>query len=72
MPDHIKQNVPLKPLTTFEIGGDARRLIDVTNDAELMDALRWADANHVQVVLIAGGSNVLLSWEGAAKMTVAV
>ena len=70
MPDHIKQNVPLKPLTTFEIGGDARRLVDVTNDAELMDALRWADANRVQVVLIAGGSNVLIPDAGLDALVI--
>ncbi|MBP9757517.1 MAG: UDP-N-acetylmuramate dehydrogenase [Candidatus Pacebacteria bacterium] len=70
MPDHIKKDVPLAPLTTFEIGGSARRLVDVTNDGELMDALRWADANHERVVLIAGGSNILVPDSGLDALVI--
>lgn len=70
MPDHIKKNVPLAPLTTFEIGGEAKQLVDVTNDGELMDALRFAEANHVQVVLIAGGSNVLIPDTGIDALVI--
>jgi UDP-N-acetylmuramate dehydrogenase len=70
MPDHIKKNVPLAPLTTFEIGGEAKRLVDVRNDGELMDALRWADANSVSVVLIAGGSNVLIPDTGIDALVI--
>lgn len=70
MPDHIKKNVPLAPLTTFEIGGEAKQLIDVTNDGELMDALRYADANRIRVVLIAGGSNVLIPDTGIDALVI--
>ncbi len=57
---NLREHVPLAPLTTFEIGGEARYFVDVHNNGDVLDALRWADVNHVKVVLIAGGSNVLV------------
>ena len=60
MPNPIQEHVPLAPLTTFEIGGDARYFVDIRNDGDLMDALRWADANHQRIVILSGGSNVLV------------
>jgi UDP-N-acetylmuramate dehydrogenase len=60
----IQEHVPLAPLTTFEIGGNARYFKEVHNEADVLDALRWADVNHVRVIPIAGGSNILVPDHG--------
>ncbi len=57
---NIQEHVPLAPLTTFGIGGEARFFKEVKNDGDLLDSLRWADVNRVRIVAIAGGSNVLV------------
>lgn len=61
---NLLENVPLAPLTTFEIGGNARYFVEVHNDADLLDALRYADVNRLRTVILAGGSNVLVPDSG--------
>ncbi len=61
---NLLENVPLAPLTTFEIGGNARYFVDVRNDADLLDALRYADVNRLRTVILSGGSNVLVPDSG--------
>ena len=52
---HIKENVPLLPFTTFEIGGSARYFVEVKNEGEIREALLWAREKSVPFVIIAGG-----------------
>jgi UDP-N-acetylmuramate dehydrogenase len=56
----IQKHVPLAPLTTFQIGGTARYFVDVRGEGEVLQAVEWARENGVPVLLLAGGSNVLL------------
>ncbi len=56
----IRENVPLAELTTFEIGGQARYFVDVSNEAGIRDALGWAREHNVPFFILAGGSNVLI------------
>lgn len=67
---NLLEHVPLAPLTTFEIGGEARYFVDARNDGDLLDALRWADANRQRVVLLAGGSNVLVPDSGLDALVI--
>ncbi len=67
---NLLENVPLAPLTTFEIGGNARYFIEVHNDADLLDALRYADVNRYRTVILAGGSNVLVPDRGLDAMVI--
>lgn len=57
---NIQENIPLAPLTTFEIGGSARYFAEAKSEGELREALLWARSNGLPHILIAGGSNVLL------------
>lgn len=57
----VRENVPLKELTRFALGGPARRLADVSTPEELAEAL--ASGRHT---LIGGGSNLVASDEGFA------
>jgi UDP-N-acetylmuramate dehydrogenase len=52
----------LAPLTTLRLGGPARDLVTVTDDAQLPELVRGTDP----VLVLAGGSNVVISDEGFA------
>lgn len=54
----------LADLTTFRIGGPARRLVRATTEAELIDAVAGADAAGEPLLLVAGGSNLLVADAG--------
>lgn len=50
--------------TTLRVGGPARRWIEAATDADLVAAVRAADAVGEPVLVLAGGSNLLVSDEG--------
>ncbi|MCL2736997.1 MAG: UDP-N-acetylmuramate dehydrogenase [Propionibacteriaceae bacterium] len=50
--------------TTFRIGGPADRLVVARTEADLIDAVRAADAQSIPVLILSGGSNVLIADEG--------
>jgi UDP-N-acetylmuramate dehydrogenase len=54
----------LAELTTFRVGGPARTLVETTSDDEMIDAVRSADAEDVPVLIVGGGSNLLVSDAG--------
>lgn len=60
----IRENVPLSPLTTFGIGGNARYFCEAADEADVREALSWARAKGVSFFVIAGGSNLLVPDEG--------
>ena len=47
----VREQVPLKPLTTFEIGGSARYFVDVRSDGEIREAIAWARDKKVPFVV---------------------
>ncbi|MFJ7901050.1 UDP-N-acetylmuramate dehydrogenase [Streptomyces sp. NPDC096198] len=57
-------DAPLAPLTTFRLGGPATRLITATTDAEVIDAVREADDSGTPLLLIGGGSNLVIGDKG--------
>lgn len=60
----IRQNAPLKPYTTFKIGGPARYLCAVTTPAEVREAITAARSLALPVFVLGGGSNILVSDAG--------
>ena len=60
----IKENVPLAPLTTFQIGGPARWYAEARNQEEIKAVIGYAHAHDLPFVVLSGGSNVLLPDEG--------
>jgi UDP-N-acetylmuramate dehydrogenase len=55
---------PLAPYTTFRLGGPATHLVTARTDAALVTAVRDADKRGEPVLLIGGGSNLLISDTG--------
>ena len=66
----IGSEVPLAPITTFKVGGPADWLIDLHDAAELQDALGIAARCAIPVVVLGGGSNVLVSDAGVRGLVV--
>jgi UDP-N-acetylmuramate dehydrogenase len=59
----VRYDVPLAPLTTLRVGPVARRLITCDTTEKVVDVLRalHADAPDERVVVLAGGSNVVIA-----------
>jgi UDP-N-acetylmuramate dehydrogenase len=57
-------DAPLAPLTTFRLGGPATRLLTATTDAEVIAAVREADDTGTPLLLIGGGSNLVIGDKG--------
>lgn len=60
----IRENVLLAPFTTFKIGGSARYFVEVRSEDDMKDALTFAHERSLKIVILGGGSNVLVSDEG--------
>lgn len=60
----IQENVVLAPYTTFRIGGPARWFMEATNEAELAEAVSFAQNKNVPLFVLGGGSNLLVSDKG--------
>ncbi|MFC1417208.1 UDP-N-acetylmuramate dehydrogenase [Streptacidiphilus cavernicola] len=58
------QDAPLAPLTTFRLGGPARRLVTARTDAEVVETVRRADRDGEPLLIIGGGSNLVISDKG--------
>ncbi len=63
---------PLAPLTTLRVGGPAHRLVTVHTTDELVDAVREVDDAGEPLLVLGGGSNVVIADAGFAGTVVKV
>ena len=59
-----RPDVPLAPLTTLRLGGPARRLVTAYDEDSVVEVVRKADAAGERLLVLGGGSNVVLPDEG--------
>ena len=66
MPDalRLRERVPLAPLTTLGVGGEARWFLEVSTVEQLAAGCRWAADRGMPVFILAGGSNVVVADAG--------
>ncbi|MER7485246.1 UDP-N-acetylmuramate dehydrogenase [Streptomyces sp. NPDC126497] len=57
-------DAPLAPLTTFRLGGPAARLVTATTDDEVIAAVREADDSGTPLLVVGGGSNLVIGDKG--------
>ncbi len=62
----------LASLTTFDVGGPARRIVECLTTEDLVDTVRACDSEGEPLLVLGGGSNVLISDEGFAGTVVLV
>jgi UDP-N-acetylmuramate dehydrogenase len=60
----IQEQVPLAPLTTFELGGPARYYARIDDEADLAGAFRWASERGLATFVLGGGSNLVVADAG--------
>jgi len=54
----------LADLTTLRVGGEAAEVVEATDEATLVEAVAEADAAGLPVLVVAGGSNLLVADDG--------
>lgn len=64
MPLDIQQNIPLAPLTTLKIGGNARHFARAESEDHVTEAVEYARQHSLKLFILGGGSNVLISDAG--------
>jgi len=60
----VQRHVHLAELTTLRVGGPADRLVTATCDDDVVEAVRRADADRTPVLVLAGGSNLVVADDG--------
>lgn len=60
----VREHVPLSELTTLRVGGPARTLVIAETVEEVVDVVARADAASSPLLIIAGGSNLLIGDQG--------
>ena len=68
----IKKNYPLAGLTTFKIGGPAEYFIEINAKEELKETFDWAKEKNIQINILGGGSNILISDQGIKGLVVVI
>ena len=62
--------VPLAPLTTLGVGGQARWFARASSAADVAAAHDWADARGLPLFVLGGGSNLVISDEGCEGLVI--
>jgi len=63
----LLHHVPLAPRTTLGLGGPARHLVEVRRESEVIEALHWAQTQELPILVLGGGSNLVVAdggWDG--------
>ncbi|QRO86893.1 UDP-N-acetylmuramate dehydrogenase [Kytococcus sedentarius] len=68
----VEHDAPLAPLTTLQVGGPARTLVRAGSTDDLVAAVRAADEAGEDLLLLSGGSNLVISDAGFAGTVVQV
>lgn len=66
----IKNNYPLKDLTTFHIGGPADFFFEAETAQDIVDAVNYAKTANLPYFVIGGGSNLVISDKGIAGLVI--
>jgi UDP-N-acetylmuramate dehydrogenase len=59
-----QENIPLAPLTTFQVGGPARYFVEAHSEHEVAEAVAYAFARRLPLFVLGGGSNLVVSDDG--------
>jgi UDP-N-acetylmuramate dehydrogenase len=64
----VTSDVPLAPLTTLRVGGAAARMVDLVSEEDVRASVADADARQEPLLILGGGSNVLIADAGFAGL----
>jgi UDP-N-acetylmuramate dehydrogenase len=60
----VRSGIALAGYTTLRLGGPAARFVRAERSADLVDAVRAADADHERLLVLGGGSNLVIADAG--------
>ena len=60
----VREQVTLSEFTTIRLGGPARRFVEATTDEEIIAEVRAADERAGPLLVLGGGSNLVISDDG--------
>jgi UDP-N-acetylmuramate dehydrogenase len=66
----VRARVPLAPLTTLGVGGDAEHFLEARSEDDVVAALAWARARAMPLWILGGGSNVVIADAGLPGLVV--
>jgi len=67
-----QENIPLAPLTTFQVGGPARYFVEAHSEYEVSEAVAFAFARKLPLFVLGGGSNLVIADSGWAGLVLKV
>ena len=67
---NIQENVPLTPLTSFRIGGNAKYYVEVFSIEELKESLIFAKDKKIDFYILGGGTNLLIGDDGFSGLII--
>jgi UDP-N-acetylmuramate dehydrogenase len=62
--DLLVENKPLAPLTTLGVGGPARWFLEARTEQQIAEAAAWTREKGVRLLVLGGGSNLVVSDAG--------
>src|SRR3981189_2025397 len=71
----IRENVPLAPRTTLQVGGPARYFAEAASEDDIHEAVDFTRAKRLPLFVLGGGSNLLVAdsgWPGLVLKIVTV
>jgi UDP-N-acetylmuramate dehydrogenase len=68
----IQENVPLAPLTTLQLGGEARYFAEAKREDEVIEAAQFAKARDLPLFVLGGGSNLVVADSGWPGLVVKI
>ena len=68
----LQKNISLAPLTTLKIGGPARFFVRAETEQQVIDAFNFARENQLELFILGGGSNILVSDTGFDGLVVQI
>jgi UDP-N-acetylmuramate dehydrogenase len=61
---HLREQVPLAPLTTLGVGGAARYFVEAASETDVREALIFAAKEGLPLFVLGGGSNLVIADAG--------
>ncbi len=72
MPVHRAEQIALSGYTTLRLGGPAARFVEVSGTDELIESVRAADSAAEPVLVLGGGSNLVVADSGFPGTVISV
>lgn len=68
----VQSDIRLADWCTLNVGGPARWFRQATTESEVLELLQWADERKAQVLILGGGSNVVIADSGFDGLVVRI